>query len=158
MSAARGEFRAAPPVDAEIEAFEAGNIDPQRFDHEAHVRVAWSYLQRLPTPLAIARFTSALRSLTVRLGVPQKYHETVTWFFMIVIADRLAGAPADDWETFSKDNRDLLEEGAALLRRHYSPARLASVDARQRFLLPDRAPPSQNPEDPRTGPRSAPSS
>jgi hypothetical protein len=78
--------------------------------------------------------------LTLRLGVPQKYHETVSWFFMIVIADRLAGTQADDWETFRRDNGDLFDNGSALLRRYYSKARLGSTAARQRFLLPDLAP------------------
>jgi hypothetical protein len=155
MSAAQQGLGAGFSLDSEIEAFEAGDVDPQRFDHEAHVRVAWCYLRHFPTPLAIARFTSALRSLTLRLGVPQKYHETVTWFFMIIIADRRARAPGADWESFRKENRDLMENSAALLKQYYSPERLDCSDARQRFLLPDRAPVKLVP---RTGPRSDPSS
>jgi hypothetical protein len=142
MSAARRLHQDAIAADraADVRAFEAAEIDPQHFDHAAHVRVAWSYLQQFPTAVAIARFTSALRSLTLRLGIPQKYHETVSWFFMIVIADRLAGTQAGDWETFRRDNGDLFDNGSALLRRYYSKARLDSTAARQRFLLPDLAP------------------
>ena len=29
-----------------IEAMEAGTIDPDAFDHEAHIHVAWLYLER----------------------------------------------------------------------------------------------------------------
>jgi hypothetical protein len=139
----------AGPADAEslpecaalVKAFDSGNVDPQYFDHEAHIRVAWCYLQTFPAAMAIARFTEALRSLTVRLGMAQKYHETISWFFMIVIADRQARSPTSDWETFKKQNRDLLEEGSALLKRHYSTDCLDSMDARQRFVLPNLAPP-----------------
>jgi hypothetical protein len=123
-----------------VRAFEAGEIDPQHFNHAAHVHIAWCYLQQFPTAMAIAKFTSALRSLTERLGVPQKYHETMSWFFVIVIADRLAHAPGGDWESFKRDNRDLFEGGAELVRRHYTKARLDSAEARQRFLLPDVTP------------------
>jgi hypothetical protein len=142
MSAVLEPDQTARPVAgaADVRAFEAGEVDPQQFDHAAHVRVAWSYLQLFPTAVAIAKFTSALRSLTVRLGVPQKYHETVSWFFMIVIADRLAAATAGDWETFRRENGDLLENASALLKRHYSKSRLDSAEARRRFLLPDLAP------------------
>jgi len=131
-----------PPldVDALIRAFEAGDIDPGRFDHEAHVRVAWCYLQKAPAAVTIARFTSALRALTVRFGMPQKYHETISWFFIIVIADRIARSASRDWEGFKTANRDLVENSSALLRQHYSADHLNSPEARQRFVLPDRVP------------------
>jgi hypothetical protein len=138
--ARRVEAECLPECEALVSAFDSGNVEPQYFHHEAHVRVAWCYLQTFPAAMAIARFTEALRSLTVRLDMAQKYHETISWFFMIVIADRQARSPASDWETFKRQNRDLLEEGSALLQRHYSADCLASVDARQRFVLPDLAP------------------
>lgn len=125
-------------ISAEVLAFEGGEIDPQTFGHEAHVRVGWAYLRQYSTAAAIAKFTSALKALTERLGVPDKYHETISWFFMLVIADRIADAPHADWESFRQGNRDLFEESAALLRRHYSAGRLGSAEARRRFLLPDR--------------------
>jgi hypothetical protein len=125
---------------ANIRAFEAGEIDPAHFDHEAHVQVAWSYLQQYSPAIAIARFTSALRSLTARLGMAEKYHETVSWFFIIVIADRLHASPPGDWALFRTENTDLFESGSKLLSRHYSSACLHSAKARQRFVLPDLAP------------------
>ena len=127
-------------IAADIRAFEAGEIDAADFDHEAHVRIAWSYLKKYPVAIAIARFTSSLRSLTERLGVAHKYHETVSWFFMIVIADRIETSRTQDWQAFKAENRDLLEQGSILLRRHYSSARLGSAKARQLFVLPDLAP------------------
>jgi hypothetical protein len=123
----------------EVRRFEAGDVDPRKFDHEAHVRVAWSYLQQYPTAVAILKFTSALRSLTTRLGASDKYHETISWFFMLVIAERRATCPHADWQGFRSANDDLFE-GAALLKRYYSKGRLDSADARRHFLLPDLAP------------------
>jgi hypothetical protein len=123
----------------EVRRFEAGDIDRRKFDHEAHVRVAWSYLQQYPAAVAILKFTSALRSLTIRLGASDKYHETISWFFMLVIAERRAACPHADWQGFRSANDDLFE-GAALLKRYYSKGRLDSADARRHFLLPDLAP------------------
>ncbi|MGH8194336.1 MAG: hypothetical protein ACREQ8_08065 [Woeseiaceae bacterium] len=121
-----------------IQAFESGEIDPANFNHEAHVHVAWSYLQEYPLAEAIAKFTATLQALTSRLDIAMKYHETISWFFMIAIADR--GALGCPWETFKSINSDLIENGAGLLRRHYSPACLSSPKARRQFVLPDRAP------------------
>ena len=141
MNAARERLVVEPHCDPaeEVRGFEAGDIDPQKFDHEAHVRVAWSYLQQYPTAVAIGKFTSALRSLTNRLGASDKYHETISWFFLIVIAERRAACPNGDWQSFKKVNRDLFD-GSALLRRYYSRDRLDSPDGRRVFLLPDLAP------------------
>jgi hypothetical protein len=118
--------------------FEAGAIDAERFDHQAHVHVAWCYLRQFPLAEAITRFTAALRRLTVRLGAEGKYHETISWFFMIVLADRMAADPARDWDAFRSGNGDLFDDAGGLLRRHYSAECLEG--ARGRFVLPDRAP------------------
>ena len=123
------------PVD--IAAFEAGAFDPAHFDHAAHVRVAWCYLQQCELGEAIRRFSHALRAITARLGIAAKYHETITWFFMIVIAERCARDPNADWDSFRCQNADLFR--GDLLHRHYSEGRLRSPLARRQFLLPDLA-------------------
>lgn len=128
---------AEPPID--VSRFEAGAFDPTTFDHPAHVRVAWCYLRECEPAEAARRFSEGLRALTLRLGVPEKYHDTITWFFMFVIAERYAAAPHADWETFRRRNADLFR-GGDLLRRHYSGERLQLPMARRQFLLPDRVP------------------
>jgi len=127
---------AAARIDAA--AFEAGAFDAAEFDHAAHVHVAWCYLRQYEFTEALRRFTRALRALTLRLGAPDKYHETITWFFMILIAERRARAPEQDWQAFSRHNADLVTGGSALLHRHYTEQRLRSTLARRQFLLPDR--------------------
>jgi hypothetical protein len=120
-----------------VEAFERGEIDPEAFDHEAHVYLAWLYLERFPLPEALGKFDVALRRLTVKLGVPGKYHATITWFFLLLIAERRNADPGADWNRFRRRNADLVEDGG-LLGRYYSRRTLASDRARQSFVLPDR--------------------
>ncbi len=117
-----------------IEALERGEIDVEAFDHEAHVFAAWRFVAELPLPEAIERFSGALMRLTRKLGVPEKYHGTVTWFYMLLIAERYR--PDQDWAAFRDANQDLLERD--LLARYYTPECLASDEARARFVLPDR--------------------
>ena len=137
MSAAARDAASYLP---DAEAFEAGAIDPARFDHAAHVHVAWCYLRRWRLPEAIARLAAALEALTGRLGAQAKYHETVSWFFMIVIAERMAASESADWEAFRRANEDLFAGSRALLAGYYSDECLASARARRRFVLPDRVP------------------
>ncbi len=119
-----------------IERFESGQIDADRFDHEAHVYVAWLFVTRLELADAIARFDSALRRLTAKLGVPEKYHATITWFFLLLVAER--SRYNEGWQAFKTRNPELIRDSKVTLNRYYSEARLFSDLARRQFVLPDR--------------------
>jgi len=121
-----------------IDDFEAGKLDPESFDHEAHVYIAWQLLEEDDLPLAAVRFTAALKQITGKLGIESKYHETISWFYMILIAERRALQRRHDWKTFAGANPDLLSGPIRLLEQHYSSDRLWSALAKQQFLLPDR--------------------
>ena len=120
-----------------IEQFESLDIDPAGFDHEAHVYVAWSYLQICDLLEAIRRYRETLIRLTRTLGVPGKYHETMTWFYLLAVAERATGDQAADWALFRASNPDLFRRNPSLIRRFYSEGRLASELARAQFVLPD---------------------
>ena len=120
-----------------VEAFERGEIDPDTFDHEAHVYLAWRYLERFPLPTALEKFDAALRRLTAKLGIAGKYHATITWFFLLLIAERRSEDPGSDWQRFRQQNADLIED-KGILQLYYSRQVLASDRARQSFVLPDR--------------------
>lgn len=123
----------------DIEAFEALEFDVERFDHEAHVYVAWQYVRSLDLLTAIGRYRDTLIRLTEKLGVPDKYHETITWFYLVAVSEGATGQCRDDWATFRRLNPTLFEREPGAIRRHYSPARLMSPAARQTFVLPDLA-------------------
>lgn len=121
-----------------IADFERGDVDAEQFDHEAHVFVAWSYLQKYQLQESIARFCKALRKLTKKLGVESKYHETISWFFMILIAERKAAS--EDWQAFRRRNADLFATQPSIISAYYSSERLGSLLARTQFVMPDRLP------------------
>lgn len=120
-----------------IRQFEELDIDPDAFGHEAHLYVAWTYLADLDLLAAIDRYRSTLRRLTIKLGVPGKYHESITWLYMIAVAERRRDLPTDDWPAFKEANADLFAPGGAFVRRYYKAATLESEAARQQFVLPD---------------------
>ena len=117
-----------------IEAIERGDVDVEAFDHEAHVYAAWRFISAMPLPEAIERFSGALKRLTRHPGVPEKYHGTVTWFYMLLIAER--HRPNEDWADFRSANADLFARD--LLARYYTPEVLGSEEARTGFVMPDR--------------------
>lgn len=121
-----------------IAALEDGRVDAAAFDHEAHAYVAWLYLEEMPLLDAIDRFSRALQRLTVKLGVPDKYHATITWFFMLLIAERRKRDPDCDWFAFHRNNSDLFSRDVSIINRYYSSELLASDRAKQSFALPDK--------------------
>ena len=90
-----------------IERFEAGDIDPARFDHEAHIYVGWLYMSSYDRADAIARFDAALRRLTEKIGAADKYNAMITWLFLLLIDER--ATEGENWSTFRARNSDLFE-------------------------------------------------
>jgi hypothetical protein len=126
----------APQSRLTIEEFETGELDPERFDHEAHVYVAWLYVQAYDLSVAIRRFDSALKRLTARLGIPGKYHATITWTFLLLINERYRDN--EEWRAFCTRNADLFGDSKAIVGRYYTDALLFSDRARRHFVLPDK--------------------
>jgi hypothetical protein len=104
--------------------------------------VGWSYLALYELQEAIDRFSAALCRLTKKLGVETKYHETITWFFMILIADRRSTSESEsnDWQAFKQRNADLFARRPSIVSHYYSDERLGTSLARTQFVLPDRVP------------------
>jgi hypothetical protein len=119
--------------------FEAARIDPASFRHADHIRVAWELLRRDPLPRAMEAMAEGLKRVTARAGRPERYHETITWAWVLLIADRMARRGAGlSFEEFAAANADLLDSGR--LAGWYREETLASAAARRAFLLPDRVP------------------
>ncbi len=121
-----------------VAGIEGCTIAGRDFRHADHVRLAWIYLRDCPLLEAIARFSSALRRFAAHHGVPEKYHETVTWAYLLLIHERMRrGGEPQDWERFRAENADLFARNPSILDRYYARATLESDVARKTFVLPD---------------------
>jgi hypothetical protein len=122
-----------------IEGFESGQLAAAAFGHAEHVRVAWWYLRHADLPEGLCRFTSALRRFAAAQGAADRYHETITVAFVLVIADRLGTTGRDaTWEAFAAANADLLSWRPSVLETYYTEETLWSARARRAFVMPDR--------------------
>jgi hypothetical protein len=125
--------------DAFLAALESCCIAPAAFNHAAHIRAGFLYLQRHDFAAALGRMRSAIRRFAASIGKDGLYHETITCAFMTLINERLAVEPAGiAWDDFAARHKDLFDGTA--LSQHYSRERLAHPLARSVFLLPDRVP------------------
>lgn len=126
--------------DAFLSAFLDGSMPPAGFDHYGHVRIAWIMLRRYPLKEAIAATCDGIKNLANHLGVPGKYHRTLTEALVRLMAHGYAADPHCSWETFIARNPELMNDAKGLLAKHYSDARMAATEARLSFMAPDRLP------------------
>jgi hypothetical protein len=123
-----------------IARFEACTLPTDLFPHREHIRLAWLYLRRDSLPDALARVTGGIRRFAAAKGAPDRYHETITVAFVLLIADRVAkAAPDQTWDEFAAANPDLFDWKSGSIRPYYKPETLASDLARRHFLFPDAA-------------------
>lgn len=123
--------------------FAGAALAANAFHHVDHVRVAWLYLRRYEPAEALRRYGADIRRLAAAHGAPQRYHETITWAYLLLIRERVE--EVESWAEFRDRNPDLLDWRRPLINRYYTPELLASDRARQRFVLPDRISDSRRP-------------
>lgn len=131
-----------------VDAFERTTLPANRFDHASHVRVAWWYLRHHALGAALDRFSTALRRFADAHGAAGKYHETMTVIYVLAIAERLFEAPDLGWPAFAGRYPELFERAPTLVERYYTPAQLASVRARNGFVMPASRLPCRAPDAP----------
>ncbi|MDP2053275.1 MAG: hypothetical protein Q8L75_06545 [Acidobacteriota bacterium] len=119
------------------DAFTSAALPADQFHHEQHVRVAWLFVCRHGMPAALGEFTTAIKRFAAAKGAHGLYHETITWAFLLIIAERQAREPQVDWPAFASANQDLLTWKPSILDRYYSKALLASALAKRTYLMPD---------------------
>lgn len=106
------------------------------FPHREHVRLAWVYLQEETLLGALQRFASGLRRFAAHKGAPDKYHETITCGYLLLIRDRMQ--PDEDFPAFEARNPDLFDWSRTVLLDYYTADTLWSERARRVFVPPDR--------------------
>src|SRR4051812_27869201 len=99
-----------------LAAFEAAAIAPPDWAHEAHVRMAWLYLTRLPFTEALERVRKGIRKLNAVIGSPDGYHDTITVAFVRVIAARVR--PGEAYPAFRDRHPDLFDRTLSALLRY----------------------------------------
>jgi len=96
------------------------SLPADQFHHRQHVNVAWLFVQKYGMPNALGEFSTAIKRFADAKGATGLYHETITWAFLLLIAERQARNPAATWEEFEAANTDLLVWKPSILERYYS--------------------------------------
>ena len=115
-------------------ALERGEI--KDFHHSSHLHIAWVYLAESSSVQQAARkMRNTLRRFTASAGKPEKYHETITLFWLHLLSRAHAASRAERLEDIVHANPQLLEKNFPLA--YYSTERLFSDEARTSWVEPD---------------------
>jgi hypothetical protein len=115
-----------------------GPFNRRPFDHRQHVKFAWSVLEELSMDEAAEVVKSEIRDFA-SIHAPGKYHETLTQFWVQLVAHTRAQRKAGEDFEAHLDRFPILMNTSAQ-KHHYSPTILASELARKEFVEPDLLP------------------
>lgn len=120
-------------------ALERGEIANEDFHHVSHLHVAWVYLaESSSVQQAANKMRDTLRRFAANAGKPQKYHETITLFWVHLLSRAHADSGEERLEELVYANPQLLEKNFPLA--YYSAERLFSDEARTSWVEPDLKP------------------
>jgi len=120
-------------------ALERGEIANEDFHHVSHLHVAWVYLAESSSVRQAAnKMRDTLRRFATAAGKPQKYHETITLFWVHLLSRAHADSGGERLEEIVRANPQLLEKNFPLA--YYSVERLFSDEARTSWVEPDLKP------------------
>lgn len=123
-----------------VSQFEACALPPSQFSHRQHLALAWHYLQRDGFPEGAVRFCSALKNYVRAVGAAAKYHETISWGYLVLLNEEMTLHSSSDesFDSMIQRRPDLLDHCSGALAACYSKEQLQDADARRVFVLPRR--------------------
>ncbi len=126
-----------------LRRFEDHSLPKEQWNHRAHLKVAYLYLNRFSQPEALERLRVGIQAYNAAQGIQDTptggYHETMTqvWLQLVYTALRQFG-PADNADEFFDAQTQLCDKRTPLL--FYSRDLLMSPEAKRSFVAPDLAP------------------
>lgn len=120
-------------------ALERGEVANKSFHHLSHLHVAWVYLSESSgVDEAAAKMRKTLQRFATSAGKPEKYHETITLFWVRLLAAIRAVRSRETLRQIVHAHPRLLEKDFPLA--YYSSERLFSDQARTSWVEPDLKP------------------
>jgi hypothetical protein len=106
------------------------------FGHREHLRLAWLVLEGSESvSAAVGEVSDIIRRIAETQGVPQRYNQTVTCAWVLIVHHVRANHHVQDFDQLLAAAPWLSDK--RLLLRHYRSRTLASTAARISYVPPD---------------------
>lgn len=123
-----------------IQAFESGDFPPERFNHKAHIKLAWMYLDQFSEEIAIDKTCRAIQNFDRLHGDGTKYHVTLTVAAVKMVHHFKQKSNASIFEEFITEFPKLNTSFRQLLYQHYGKNVVEDPLAKTTYLEPDLLP------------------
>ncbi|NVN18124.1 hypothetical protein GUA46_07210 [Muricauda sp. HICW] len=123
-----------------IKAFESGEFSPAEFNHRAHIRLAWAYLDRFDEETAISKTCNAIKNFDGLHGDGTKYHKTLTVASVKVVHHFRQKSNASTFDGFVTEHPRLISSFKDLLLQHYGETVFISPKSKTTYIEPDLLP------------------
>ncbi len=120
--------------------FRNATLDAKLFDHEAHLRLAWIYINKDGLDRAIDKTTHQLKKFVETLGASNKYNETITVAAIKAVYHFWLKSNTKTFQAFILENPRLKNNFKELLVAHYDIDIFSSEIAKSSFLEPTLLP------------------
>jgi hypothetical protein len=126
--------------EAFLSQFEAGAVPSEEWTHQAHIAMATVYLERYGSSV-LPHTRAALRNHLLARGKPiGLYHETLTIFWLAVVAEAMRAQQRLSLHELVKRNCANFGDKSKLHERYYSFDVFNSPEAHDRWTPPDLLP------------------
>ena len=119
-----------------VQAFFSGTLPPTQFHHRDHLRLTWCLIRQHDPEVATHAITEGIRRYAAQHGQADKYHETLTRFWVRIVGHMVAARPdIAAFERFLEAFPQLLDKD--LPYRHWRRETMRSGTARAQWVEPD---------------------
>ena len=122
------------------EKFSTCSFRPLWFTHEAHLRLAWMYVNKYGKEIAFEKYSEQLQAFANKYNAKGKYNATVTYASIQIMSRFIEKSEAYDFQDFINEFPELKSKFKGLLTTHYSSDIFTSKEAKKHILQPDLVP------------------
>jgi len=123
-----------------VNQFQKATLDPKLFSHEAHLRLAWIYINNDGIDKAITEINSQLVKYVAALNASDKYNKTVTVAAIKAVYHFWLKSKSKTFKGFIEEFPRLKNNFKELLTSHYDIDIFNSEIAKSTFLKPNLLP------------------
>lgn len=120
-----------------IEEFETCKLDPEWFTHEAHLRLAYLYINKFGVKRAAVKLCEGISKFDSIFGSGDKFHRTITVASVGVLYHFMQKSSSADFRSLIKEFPVLIDDFRSLLLSHYSTRLINSSKSKEEYQLPD---------------------
>ncbi|MFT5336912.1 MAG: hypothetical protein ACI9YL_000914 [Luteibaculaceae bacterium] len=110
---------------------------PPFFDHRAHLKLAFEFIQLMPLREAIEAAESFLLGYVTSVGARDQFNVTLTRASVLLISDKTHGNKGLSFDELLKNNPELEKDFLGELHQYYTSELLQSTEAKRTWIAPN---------------------